>query len=82
MTKTTYRSAYLGHTATRTSAKPYAFVVWGRRDERADAFGVAAQKAPVACRWTARRDLAEKEANAMRSWGYMSDVAVTEAVAL
>lgn len=79
-TKMTYSSTYRGITATRTSAKPYAFAVWGRRDERAEKFGVSASKAPFVWRWTTRKDLAEREASAMRSWGYVSDVAVVEVV--
>lgn len=78
--KTTYRSTYLGITATRTSAKPYIFAVWGRMDERAEKFGVKASNAVFVWRWTTRKDLAEREAAAMRSWGYVSDVAVVEAV--
>jgi hypothetical protein len=73
-----FQSVYQGQTATRTSAKPYRFAVWCRLDERARAFGFPVEAKPVAFRWTTRRDLAEREAKLLQSWGYMSDVAVVE----
>jgi hypothetical protein len=73
-----FQSVYQGQTATRTSAKPYRFAVWARRDERVEACGLQAQKSPIVFRWTTRRDLAESEAKLLQSWGYMSDVAVVE----
>lgn len=68
-TKTTYRTTFKGVTATRTSAHPYTYAVWvvwsADASRLLDDAEVPVGK-PFVCRWTTRRDLAEKEANTLR----------------